>query len=279
MKLNNKQKRNVATEVKQAFNIITNDNTGFTVRESDSENIVESLQTSAVAKLAGTFEAKTAGNRTLTATFNYAEGAAVTTTTTTTVIAVELTAILEQMLPASIALNATQEVIFLVSNTSGLDATDITIKDVNDSLGTIQLFKEDDDGSGKYTATAKWTEVDMAIFNAKDASERTLDHNQRFRITATLKTNTAGEKNIELLVTYDEAKHLDDKNKKTGAKVEYATKVVGITVEGTVSKTLLNNIKLGSTHELVFSFTNNSKEHAATGIKIVIDQQETPVSP
>ena len=278
MEDNNKDE-NLALAETQDFKIVTTID-DFEINKDESEKIASSLAKSTVAKLAGTFTANEVGKRTLKATFNYEQGEPVEAVAETEVIAVklEISPISPHPFPTSLPKNAEQEVEFIIKhktelgnpvpqNIADFAATGITI-DVEGLLERLTIIEEEPDGEDTYKAIE--LPIDINKFNEGKGKLNPL---HQFRIKGTFKMGD-GPTKLKILVKYDESKCLKTKDDQEGAKFEETINVQDIKVVGQVTTKLPTKIKLGSAHDVVFQFTNQSTEFPVTGVEITISQKE-----
>lgn len=271
MEENNKDKDFLLVGADQTFSIITNDNTDFEIDKGHSENIKASLSPNAVAKLAGTFTAKTAGKKILSAVFKYGEGDDATAVTETEVIAVKLVLSLVKpaILPAKLPKNHLQEVEFLLKNETEFEATKVQLEAIEGLTGLV-ITKEKAKNNDYETVGDK-----ISLVEANKLPQDTLlEAKHQFRIQGKLTTSETGSKIVKILVNYQELEYLDSIDKdKQEAKFEQAIEIQAISVIGTVTTNLPPKIKLGSTQQVVFQFTNQDAEFSATGINITVTQE------
>ncbi len=265
-------KNSILDLLKKNYTLINEENeTGFKINTDTSKNINKNtLNVSDYIKLAGTFTARTAGTRNLIATLTFKEGQEIKLPAETKVIQVQLSVSLEQPNKASkFALNSDQEIVFIIANTSELDATKIKIEQMSDLLS-----KDDIHITKEKLVNETYEEVgdskDIESFNKDDNS---LDTAERFRVTGKLKTDEKGKKKLGILVKYKEAETLEAAVDKLGAKFEKEITIVGVTIVGKVESMLPPKIKLGSSYDVTFIFTNESTEFPATGLKLEVKQE------
>lgn len=244
----------------------------FEIDANKSENTNKALLgKKEIITLAGNFTAKTLGKKTLVAIFNYDEGEEVRSKILETeAIQVSLSIKLDESssLPEKLPLNSEEEVEFLVTNESGLDATEITLE--TELLNEVTIVKQIPDGEGNYK-----TESPISLEKFNQQGNNSLDHTHRFRINGKIKIVERENNKLSVLVKYKELETLavndPDKNGKKFAK---DIEIVEVPIAMEVIKPLPNKIKLGVATPVSFKFTNQSEQFAATNVQIEITQAE-----
>ncbi|MCZ6913117.1 MAG: hypothetical protein O7C59_00305 [Rickettsia endosymbiont of Ixodes persulcatus] len=271
MEDSNNIKNSMLGLLKKNYSVINKeDETGFTINNDTSEKINDdTLTVKDSIKLAGTFTPKIAGKRKLITTLKFKEGQAIKLPAEIEVIQVQLSVSLERPKEFSkFALNSDQKIVFLITNTSGLDATEIKIEQMADPLLKDIVIKKEKLVNEAYENVGD--SKDITSFNLDDNK---LDTSERLYITGKLKTNEEGKKKLGILVKYKEAETLEDSDDKLGAKFEQEITIVGVTIVGKVDPKLPQKIKLGGSYEVTFIFTNESTEFPATGLKLEVKQE------
>ncbi|MDQ8038799.1 MAG: hypothetical protein REH83_00140 [Rickettsiella sp.] len=262
----------------QEKNIIINEEkvTGFKINTDDSENINNiSLEKGEVIKLKGTFTPLVLGRRSLSTTLKFKEGTEVKLSTKTEVIQVllkiEPDLALTQL--TNVLLNSEKEVVFFIKNETELDATGIKVEETF-LLKDVTLVEEELAETREYIEKGKI--LTLEEFNKVNTNK--LEFNHRYRVTGKLNTDVEGNKEFGILVKFNELKTLEvSDERKNGIKFSKKIDIISIPIKGKITKKLPDKIKLGQSIDVIFSFTNESKEFSATNIQLEVKQEEETI--
>ena len=259
--------------------VVNNASKWFELDNTQSSYLTATLDKNTTATLVGQVKAQALGQSTLVISFTFNEmEQPVEITLTTEVVQVTLQAEMVKAIPQHVVVNSEHDLEFLIKNTSLLDATNIQMV-LGNLPESATIEEENSEDNVLIDGVVRRTIVE---FNQLDPSARKLDKARQFRIKARIKINQAGLFDLGTLITFDEAKTLDDPTEQAGVKLtggvdnQQPITAEHITMISAITSPLPLKVKLGSQHVVKVTFTNQSESFPVTGINITVGEQLVP---